>query len=92
MQRSLYVAAYDIREAKRLKQMRYIVRGFASGGQKSVFECWLSPVEKQQLIDDCKQIIETEDSLLVIRLAGNKCLYRLGLAPSPRNENFHYIG
>lgn len=92
MQRSLYIAAYDIREAKRLQQMRHTIRDFASGGQKSVFECWLSPKEKHQLIEACKQVMQSEDSLLVIRLTNNKCLYQLGIASSPRNENFHYFG
>jgi len=43
--RQLYLAAYDVSCPRRLRKALYVLRGFASGGQKSVFECLRIPVQ-----------------------------------------------
>ena len=45
--RILYIAAYDVSEDRRLRQALMVLRNYATGGQKSVFKCFLSPAEKQ---------------------------------------------
>lgn len=64
--RQLYIAAYDISCAKRLRKALYTVRGYASGGQKSVFECFLTPAEKAQLLDDVNSIIDPEEDRFIL--------------------------
>lgn len=44
-QRKLYLVAYDVAEPKRLRQVRNYLIGYKVGGQKSVFEIWITPTE-----------------------------------------------
>ncbi len=68
-QRQLYLAAYDISCNRRLRKALYALRGYASGGQKSVFECFLTPTEKRQLLEDIAQVINpVEDRLFCCSL------------------------
>ena len=92
MTRNLYIAAYDIREPTRLKTMRRLLRDFASGGQKSVFECWLSTSEKNRLLQLSEQEVQPEDAFLLVQLRVKHTVYRLGKASAIQNDNFLYIG
>lgn len=46
-QRTLHLAAYDISEPRRLVAALKLMRAFATGGQKSVHELYLTPAERQ---------------------------------------------
>lgn len=48
--RPLYVAAYDIGDARRQAEARELLKGYSIGGQKSVYECFLSEPEKRRVI------------------------------------------
>lgn len=92
-QRQLYLAAYDISCNRRLRKALYVLRGYASGGQKSVFECFLTGAEKRQLLDDMAQVIDPEeDRFIVLRLAGAKHIRTLGKAVAPQDGSFYYVG
>ena len=56
--RQLYIAAYDISCNRRLRRALYVVRGYASGGQKSEYECFLTPAEKVLLLEEVREIID----------------------------------
>ena len=43
--RSLYIIAYDISAPDRQRHVRRLLQGYATGGQKSLFECWLTAAE-----------------------------------------------
>jgi len=43
--RSLYLVCYDICQPRRLQKVHHYLQGFKVGGQKSFFECWLTPPE-----------------------------------------------
>ncbi len=91
--RQLYIAAYDISCNRRLRKALYVVRGYASGGQKSVFECFLTPVEKAQLLDDVSSIIDpVEDRFILLKLLGAKHVRTLGKAVLPQDGSFFYVG
>ncbi|MEC4746983.1 CRISPR-associated endonuclease Cas2 [Methylomicrobium sp. Wu6] len=91
--RQLYLAAYDISCNRRLRKALYVLRGYASGGQKSVFECFLTATEKQQLLEDIAQVINPEeDRFVVLRLAGVKHIRTLGKAVLPQDGSFFYVG
>ena len=91
--RQLYIAAYDITCNRRLRRALYVIRGYASGGQKSVFECYLTPSEKVQLLAEITQIIEPlEDRFLLLRLVGAKQIRLLGKAVLPQDGSFYYVG
>lgn len=67
--RPLYIAAYDVSEPARLRKVHHVVKRFATGGQKSVFECFLTPSERDELLTDVREILdEDEDRLALLRV------------------------
>jgi CRISPR-associated protein Cas2 len=91
--RQLYLAAYDISCNRRLRKALYVLRSFSSGGQKSVFECFLTPAEKAQLLDEIGRVIDPdEDRFILLRLAGAKHIRTLGKAVLPQDGSFFYVG
>lgn len=93
MRRSLYLVAYDVRSPRRLRKMLYILKDYASGGQKSAFECYLSAKEKAELLSRCQVTMdEDEDALLIMRLIDRDKVFTLGKASKPVDETYAYIG
>lgn len=91
--RQLYLAAYDISSSQRLRKALYVLRSFSSGGQKSVFECFLTPTEKIHLLEDIGLVIDpVEDRFILLRLAGAKHIRTLGKAVLPQDGSFFYVG
>lgn len=92
-QRQLYLAAYDIASNRRLRKALYVLRGYASGGQKSVFECYLTESEKLSLLRSINQTIDlNEDRFILLKLIGVNHIEVLGKAVLPQNEFFYYAG
>ncbi|MBX3639153.1 MAG: CRISPR-associated endonuclease Cas2 [Nitrosomonas sp.] len=80
-QRKLYLAAYDISSNRRLRKALHVLRGYASGGQKSVFECFLTHAEKSCLLRDISAIIDPdEDRFILLELSGESHIHTLGRA------------
>jgi len=93
MARQLCLAAYDIANPRRLAWARERVRGYSTGGQKSVFECLLEPSERALMLDDFAGLIEPkEDSFLLLTLDPRAFQLCLGLATPPRLGPFFYQG
>ncbi len=91
--RQLYLAAYDISSSRRLRKALYVLRSFSSGGQKSVFECFLTAAEKVQLLEDIGLVIDpVEDRFILLRLAGAKHIRTMGKAVLPQDGSFFYVG
>ena len=92
-QRQLYLAAYDISCNRRLRRSLRVLRGYASGGQKSVFECFLTPTEKSRLLEEIAEVIDPEeDRFILLRLVGAKHIRTLGKAVLPQDGSFYYVG
>lgn len=91
--RTLFIAAYDIRNQKRLRRALKVVRAYSSGGQKSVFECFLSTAERRDLLAEIQSVIdESEDRFFLLRL-DNRCqVLTLGKAVPPQDGHFFYVG
>ena len=84
MQRNLDLVAYDICHPRRLARALKIVRAYATGGQKSVHECWLEPGELAVLKRDLEAVIDAgEDSVLFVRLDPRMKPRTLGIARPP---------
>ena len=91
--RILYIAAYDICHPRRLREALHVLRGYAGGGQKSVFECFLTPAEKQDLLHEIRAVMdETEDRFLLLRLDPRSRVQVLGIAVEPVDPDFYYVG
>jgi CRISPR-associated protein Cas2 len=93
MQRILYLVAYDISHPRRLARALKTVRAYATGGQKSVHECWLLPGELATLKRDLEAIIDSaEDSVLFVRLDPRLKPRTLGIARPPVDPAFFFVG
>ena len=91
--RQLYIAAYDIADNKRLRKALYSVRAYASGGQKSVFECFLTASEKRSLLTEIGLIIDPDEDRFLLLKLDSRCRVRtLGKAVPPQDGSFYYVG
>lgn len=93
MNRGLFLAAYDIRDAARLRHALKAVRSFASGGQKSAHECWLAPADIRALLADMRELMDQdEDSFALIPLDTRRGVVTLGRGLKPADPDFFYFG
>jgi len=91
--RILYIAAYDVADPRRLRRALHAVKGFATGGQKSVFECFLTVVEREELLRRVTAVLDAdEDRFLLIRLESRSRTRTLGIAVQPSDPSFYYVG
>jgi CRISPR-associated protein Cas2 len=91
--RDLYLAAYDVAHPRRLRASLDLVKGYASGGQKSVYECHLTPAEKAHLLHDLSLVLnEEEDRFLLVRLDPRARVFTLGIAVEPTDGEYFYYG
>ncbi len=68
--RDLYLAAYDISDARRLTAALKLTRAYATGGQKSVHELYLTAAERGTLVEDISALMDIDtDRFLLLRLA-----------------------
>jgi CRISPR-associated protein Cas2 len=92
-ERKLYLAAYDIRAPERLAAIMELVRAHATGGQKSVYECFLTASERAELLLSVGQVMdEREDRFFVVRLDPRMPIRTLGVAVAPLDPPFFYEG
>jgi len=91
--RQLYLVAYDVRDPARLRRTHEVLKDYASGGQKSAFECYLSNSERNELVKRVQTCMDPqEDALLVIRLTSRDGVSTLGIAVPPKDELYTYLG
>lgn len=69
MSRSLYLVAYDVCNPRRLRKVCKYLTGFKVGGQKSVYECWVTPAELRTMRGELEDLMDrTEDRLHIVAL------------------------
>ena len=91
--RTLFIAAYDVANPARRRQLHRVVRKYATGGQKSVFECFLTPSERRALLVRARRLIdEREDRFALLRVEERAAPLLLGRATAPGNPRFVYMG
>ena len=92
-ERDFYLAAYDVAEPRRLAAALALVRGYATGGQKSVHEIFLTGGERSELLHSMSLILEEDDDrFFLLRLDPRARTYALGVAASPADPDFFYVG
>jgi CRISPR-associated protein Cas2 len=92
-QRELYLAAYDVAEPRRLAAALALVRGYATGGQKSVHEVFLTYAERHEMLHNMAVVLnEDEDRFFLLRLDPRARTYALGLAAHPADPDYFYVG
>lgn len=90
--RQLHLAAYDVRDPKRLTAALHLVRNHATGGQKSVHEIFLTAQEKYELLHNLSHIITDEDNFILLRLDPRSKVHTRGIAQPPADPDYFYIG
>ena len=91
--RELYLAAYDISEPRRLTAALKLARAYATGGQKSMHEIYLTPAERSALVDDMRLLLALEtDRFLLLRLDPRSRVHTLGKAVPPSDTDYFYVG
>ena len=89
----LYIATYDIVDPRRLYRLRQLVRQQATGGQKSVFECFLTSTVRHELLAQALSIIdEGEDRFALLQVEERTKSVLLGTAIPAVDPDFQYIG
>lgn len=91
--RTLYLAAYDVASPARLRAALHLVKAYATGGQKSVYECFLSDAEKGDLFADMALVLdEAKDRFALVRIEGRATVHVLGKACPPSDPDYFYFG
>jgi len=91
--RDFFLAAYDIADDRRRAAALDIVRGFATGGQKSVHEVFLTPAERRELLHQISLVVdESEDRFFLLRLDPRARTHALGVAIPPSDGGYFYVG
>lgn len=93
MDRTLYLIAYDITENRRLNSVRYFLKGYSTGGQKSVYECFLSDGELRNVKDSIQRLIDEEDDRVhIFTMDGRSRTHTLGIGIQPKDPEYFYVG
>lgn len=66
--RHWYIVLYDVRDPRRLSQVRKIMISWGSTLQYSVFKVRGTPRELERLRYELARVLESEDALMVVRL------------------------
>ena len=87
--RSLYLVCYDVCSPKRLRRVHKFLLGYKVGGQKSFFECWLTPADLQTVRRTLAELVEPgDDRVHIFQLDPRMHCERLGRATPPPNDVF----
>jgi CRISPR-associated protein Cas2 len=65
-----WLVCYDVREPGRLRRTARHMEGYGERVQYSVFRCWLTARQMEQLRWELTEILESEDDILMIPICG----------------------
>lgn len=65
-----WLVCYDVREPERLRKAAKHLEGYGERMQYSVFRCWLTRREMEQLRWELTELLAVEDDVLLIPLCG----------------------
>ena len=90
--RKLFLVCYDICSPKRLYRVHKYLLGYRVGGQKSFFECWLTPTELREVRRTLETMLDTtEDRAHIFQLDPRMKNEGLGLAAAPVTDVFMIV-
>ncbi len=92
--RNLVIAAYDVASRRRIKRALKHCTAYASGGQKSVHECWVSGAERSSLSHGLGKICGADaDRWMIVDLGVNPRVIAIGRGrPAPRPHAVVFLG
>lgn len=87
--RSLYLICYDVCNPRRLYRVRKYLLAYKVGGQKSFFECWLTPAELREVRATLNELLDlSEDRAHIFQLDPRMKCDLLGQATPPVTDVF----
>lgn len=90
--RTLFLVCYDISCPRRLYRVHTFLLGYKVGGQKSFFECWLTPAELREVRRTLEKLIDTTaDRAHIFQLDPRMKNEGLGLATQPVTTFFMIV-
>ncbi len=90
--RQLHLACYDVACPRRLTRALKLARRYATGGQKSVHELFLTEAERDALVQDMRHLLDLgTDRFLLLRLDPRSRVHTLGKAVPPADPEFFYV-
>jgi CRISPR-associated protein Cas2 len=92
MYRQPYIAAYDITRNSLRRAALRLLRAYATGGQKSVHEVWLTPAEKRAVLGGMEEILDDGDRFMLLRLDPRSPAVAIGRGQVPSDPDYFYIG
>lgn len=88
-QRTLYLIAYDVSDPRRLHRVCRYLTGYKVGGQKSVFEIWVTDTELREIRGELGHMMSQEkDRLHILALEPRMKVRCKGLARSFEQKFF----
>ena len=61
-----WLVSYDVHDPKRLRRAATVLEGASQRIQFSVFRCWMTPAQMQELRWELTQVLDPDDELLLI--------------------------
>ena len=90
--RQLHLACYDVACPRRHTRALKLARRYATGGQKSVHELFLTEAERDALVQDMRHLLDlSTDRFLLLRLDPRSRVHTLGKAVPPADPDFFYV-
>jgi CRISPR-associated protein Cas2 len=90
--RPLYICAYDISSDRiRARACKYL-KNFASGYQKSVFECFLDESDCDAIMKHMSALLQNGDRFVMFKTAVLACYATLGIGYRADDELIHFVG
>lgn len=90
--RTLYLISYDISDPRRLRRVFRYLQGYRVNGQKSVFECWITPAERREILLNLPKMTEPEqDRVHIFQLDPRQQVLCFGQAVSGSPTGFFIV-
>lgn len=90
--RQHYLIGYDVALPKRLRKICKTVQVHSHSGQKSFYECTLSPAELQTVMSQLRTLIDsTQDRVIIVVLDARSDSITLGTGVKLNNDNFFLV-
>ena len=86
-----WVICYDISDNKSRQRALYRLRKICDSRQKSVFECWLTESQQQEIFWHLSPLLGESDSLFFVPVSRSREIIRLGQADSVLFNDFMLV-
>ena len=80
-----WLVCYDVRDPKRLRRAATLLEGSGQRVQYSIFRCWMTPAQMQELRWELTRVLDSADELLMIPLCP-RCVAGMQTTHTSRND------